>query len=71
MVASPLKTATPSWSFSFSTSGYQRGFARTDRAHEVDGGDAVSVEQRAVLLGQFGIGLEQAVLQFDVVDFVG
>ncbi len=49
----------------------QSRFARTDRTHEVNRGDAMFIEQRAIFLRQFCVRLEQAVLELDVVDFVG
>ena len=54
----------------FDQLGDERAFSRTDRAHEIDGGDTCLIEQRAVFVGQLRIRFEQAVLQFDVVDFV-
>ena len=48
----------------------QGGLAGTDRAHEVDRGDAVLVEERAIFPGQFFVRFEQAMLQLDVVDLV-
>ena len=48
----------------------QRGLAGADRPHHVDGLDAVFVQQCAIVARDFCVGLEQAVLQFDVVDFL-
>jgi hypothetical protein len=50
--------------------GNERGLARANRAHEVDRGDALFLEQGAIFFRQFFVRLQQAVLEFDVVDLV-
>ena len=71
VVASPLKTATPSLSFNFSTNLVISVVFRNDRAHEIDRSRAVFIEQCAIFFRELCVRFEQTVLELDVVDFVG
>ena len=53
----------------FRHSGNEGRFAGADRAHEINGFDSVAIEDRSVFLGYFCVRLEEAMLQFDVIDF--